>query len=48
MSVGTKVLCANSSCLPEICGNAVAYFDVDDYDINFDRLFMSIDEKQFG
>lgn len=34
----TKVLCANSSCLPEIYEDSVVYFNPNDYDVNLDTL----------
>lgn len=35
---GAKVLCSNSSCLPEIYKDYVVYFDPYDYNINLDEL----------
>lgn len=35
---GAKVLCSNSSCLPEIYEDCVAYFDPYDYGVNLDKL----------
>ena len=35
---GAKVLCANSSCLPEIYKNYVSYFDPYDYNIDLNQL----------
>ena len=45
MSVGADVLCANSSCLPEICGDAVRYFDPYYYDFELKKLAV-IDNKE--
>lgn len=30
MACGTKVICANTSCLPEVGGNSAIYFDIND------------------
>lgn len=35
---GAKVLCSNSSCLPEIYEDYVAYFDPYDYNVDLDEL----------
>ncbi len=38
LCVGTKVLCSNTSCLPEILENSVVYFNPYDYDVDLDKL----------
>ncbi len=38
LSVGTKVLCSNASCMPEIYEDAVGYFSPYDYDVNLSQL----------
>jgi len=38
LSVGTKVICSNTSCLPEICGEAVSYVDPWKYDVDLAEL----------
>ena len=38
LSVGTPVLCSNASCMPEICGDAVCYFDPYDYKVILDDM----------
>ena len=38
ISVGAKVLISNSTCLPEIYGDYVSYFDPDDYSVDLDSL----------
>lgn len=35
---GTKVLCSNATCLPEIYEDTVVYFDPYDYDVNIEKL----------
>ena len=38
LAMGTKVICSNSSCLPEIFKNSVYYIDPYNYEIDFDKL----------
>ena len=38
ISVGTKVIMSNSTCLPEIYKDYVSYFNPDDYDADLDSL----------
>ena len=38
LAMGTKVICSNASCLPEIFHNSVYYIDPYDYDVNIDNL----------
>lgn len=38
LSMGTKVICSNASCLPEIFKNSVYYIDPYNYDVDFDKL----------
>ena len=35
---GARVLCSNSTCLPEIYKDYVTYFDPYDYDVDLDKL----------
>ena len=44
--MGTKVLCAKTSCIPEICEDAVAYFDPYDYEVNLKKLLETVDESK--
>lgn len=39
LAMGTKVICSNTSCLPEIFKNSVYYIDPFKYDIDFNILF---------
>lgn len=41
LSVGIKVICSKTSCLPEVCGEAVSYIDPYRYDVD-----LSVLEKQ--
>lgn len=38
MTVNSKILVSNATCLPEIYEDSVKYFDPDDYDINLNEL----------
>ncbi len=38
LAMGAKVICSNSSCLPEIFKNSVYYINPYDYDINIENL----------
>lgn len=38
LSLGVKVLSSNSSCMPEILEDSVAYFSADDYSVNLEEL----------
>lgn len=38
LSLGTPVIIARASCLPEIYGNTAHYINPDDYDVNLDQL----------
>ena len=38
LSLGTPILVARASCLPEIYGGCARYFDPDDYDVDIDLL----------
>lgn len=38
LAMGTKVICSNASCLPEIFKNSVYYIDPYDYTVNLDEL----------
>lgn len=38
LACGARVAVSNASCLPEIYGNCVAYFDPHDYNVDFDEL----------
>lgn len=38
LSLGTPVIIARASCLPEIYGDTAHYIDPDDYDVNLDEL----------
>lgn len=39
LSLKKKVAVANTSCLPEVFGNCVSYFEPYDYDVNLDDLY---------
>lgn len=38
LSVGVNVLCSDATCLPEICGNAVTYFEPYNYGCNIENI----------
>ena len=38
LSLGAQVAVSNASCLPELYGNTVRYFDPYDYDVDLDEL----------
>ncbi len=38
LSCGSKIVVANTSCLPEIYGDSAYYIDPDDYDVDLDEL----------
>ncbi|SFI73443.1 Glycosyltransferase involved in cell wall bisynthesis [Treponema bryantii] len=38
LAMGTKVICAKASCLPEIFGDSVYYIDPYNYDVDFETL----------
>ncbi len=40
LALGKKIIISNATCLPEIYGDAAAYFDPDDYNVNLDELCM--------
>ena len=39
LSLGAPVAVANASCLPELYGDTVRYFDPYDYEVDLDALF---------
>ena len=47
MSVGTKVICSNASCIPEICEDAVGYFDPYDYEVDLEGLIKQCDTDKY-
>lgn len=47
LSVGTKVICARTSSLPEVCGNAVSYIDPHQYDIDLQQLERDSHEQYY-
>ena len=47
MSVGTKVICSNASCIPEICEDAVGYFDPYDYEVVLNSIIQKCDTSKY-
>lgn len=39
LAMGTKVICSNTSCLPEIFKNSVYYINPYEYNVDFNKLF---------
>ena len=47
-SVGTKVICSNAASLPEVCGDAAAYIDPYDYEIDLSAPETEKKEAYYG
>lgn len=47
LSLGTKVICANAACLPEICEKAVEYVEPYRYDVFLDNLIQNDKSEYF-
>jgi alpha-1,3-rhamnosyl/mannosyltransferase len=47
MACGTPVLVSNRSCLPEVCGDAVAYLDPDDPDQMLSSIEQALTDQQW-